>query len=124
MPTGTITSQISTSNMVIPLLDAYVWISQGDELISFQVTDENGKTEPTELETPNKEESLSPESGAPAFAVCDIHIYHPLYQPAVIRNVQVFAGINSLQELSLIPLPEYSQAGDNLAVTNVTRQNL
>jgi len=124
MQSGTITSRVTTSNAVIPIRGAYVWISQGDNLISFQVTDENGKTPPITIETPDKAESLSPGNGSASFAVCDIHIYHPLYQPVDILNVQVFSGINTVQEISLIPQPEFSSAGDNLSVTNVTRQNL
>lgn len=125
MQTGTITSRVTTSDALIPIEGAYMWISQGDKLISFQVTDENGKTSAVEIETPDRADSLSPENGVGAvFAVCDIRVYHPEYQPIEILNAQIFAGVNTLQEFSLIPQLEFSPAGDNLDITNVTRQNL
>ena len=124
MQTGTVTTMISTADAAIPVSMAYVWICQGDDLISFQLTDENGKTGPVEIETPDRSESLSPNIGSTPFAVCNIHIYHPMYEPFEVKNAQVFAGVNTLQELSLVPLPEFSPAGDNLSVSNVTRQNL
>lgn len=124
MQTGTITSRVTTSDALIPIEGAFMWISQGDNLISFQVTDENGKTSAVEIETPDRADSLSPENGNIVFAVCDIRVYHPEYQPIEILNAQIFSGVNTIQEFSLIPQPEFSPPGDNLEITNVTRQNL
>jgi len=123
MSSGSITTQITASNASIPVIGAYVWITQGGNLISFQETDEDGKTAPISIETPDKSESTSSGNETP-FSLGDINVYHPLYEPYKIKNVQIFPGVNSLQELSLIPQPEFSPAGDNLQSVNITKQNL
>lgn len=124
MENGTIISQITTSDALIPVENAYVWITQGNNLLNFQVTDKNGKTEPITLPAPDKSESLSPGNTSLAFGAYDIHVYHPMYQPFEIKNIQVFSGITTLQQLSLILQPEFAAAADNLTISDVTRQNL
>ena len=76
---------------------------------------------PITIDTPILADSQSPDQPTP-FALCDIRVEHRGYQLLIIRNVQIFPGIVSVQDLPLIPLsndgtPEISQV-------NITPQDL
>ena len=51
---------------------------------------------------------LRPEQPFP-FAVVDVWVERLGYQLLVIRDVQIFPGIESIQSLPLIPLPELGE---------------
>lgn len=106
--TGTLVVRVFTSRTQLPISNATVTVLQKSEtnklhLLAIRVTDRNGKTEPITIETPDLSESFIP--GEPhAYTKCDIWAEHPDYQLSEIQNVEIFPGIESLLEISLIPL--------------------
>ena len=125
---GTILTRVYTSRAQIPVGSATVaFTQQGNEgrhiLLAVRVTDENGRTAPVRVATPNASASESPGTAHP-FAVCDIWAESPGYELLVVENVQIFPGTQTLQELELIPLPENTATLPPEEPVNIPPQNL
>lgn len=108
--TGTIITRVFTSRGQLPVENVTVSILRRiqntvPQLLSVQISDRNGNTQPISVPTPEVENSQTPNMPAP-YALFDIWAEHPGYQLLVIQNVQVFPGVSSIQNLPLVPLPE------------------
>lgn len=108
--TGSITFRVYTSNAQIPVEGAAVIVRQQDEpgrLLGIRITDESGQTEP--LIIPAKDASLSqtPENLVQPWVGCIVYVEHPEYEKVLLYGVQIFAGVNTVQNVQLIPLQEY-----------------
>lgn len=127
MAVGYITVNVVTSRAKIPIQGAFVAITSGHtpnvNLLGFRTTNENGKTGLIALRTPTIASSLIPEDGEP-FSLCDIRITHPFYYTTLIKDVQVFTNIKTLQECNLIPLMENTPPDQRLITINTPAQNL
>lgn len=105
---GTLVTRVYTSRTQLPISDASVSIVQRTpddkySLLAVRVTDRNGRTMPAAIETPPLDESFAP--GAPdAFTTVDIWVEHPSFQLMEIRNIQIFPGVKSIQEVPMLPL--------------------
>ena len=124
--TGTIITRVFTSRGQIPLENVTVSIVrrvQGSvpQLLSVQISDRSGNTQPITVPTPEIENSQSPNQPTP-YALFDVWAEHPMYQLLVVQNIQVFPGISSIQNLPLIPLPE--AGGRPSQEVNIPPQNL
>ncbi len=127
MSTGTISARVFTSNAEIPIQNAGVGITQqtetGYRLVGYRFSDENGRTEPVTIETPGAELSRSPGNGKP-YAIVDVKVVHPAYESIVIENVQIFAGVDTIQTAQMIPIGESPLLIEESEIFNVTSQNL
>ena len=127
MAQGYIVAQVYTSRGVIPIKDATVSVTQEKDnkriLVGVRKTNENGRTSPVLIETPDEELSTSPGNPAP-FAVCNLHIEHPDYYTMFIKDVQVFANTTSFQTASLVPIEEQANNKSPVETFQVTPQNL
>ena len=112
--TGTLSVRVYTSQAQIPLEGATgVVAAPGKEgkwkLLSIQNTDSSGKIKTITLDTPALGESTSPGGlpgdGAP-FALCSLWAEQPGYAMLQVENVQVFPGVETVQDMELIPLPQ------------------
>lgn len=125
--TGNIITRITLAGETLPVKDAVITASMEQDgktvLLGTRKTDENGKTTPIEVETPDVEYSLEPENQVKPFASVDIRVDHPSAYTVIIRNVQVFSGNTSLVNVSLIPLEEGINSGEN-EIIEITPQNL
>lgn len=125
--TGNIIARITLAKETLPVKDAVVTASAEQDgktvLLGTRRTDENGKTTPIEVETPNVEYSLEPENQVVPFASVDVRVDHPSAYTVLIRNVQVFPDNTSLVNVSLIPLEEGIDSGES-EVIEITPQNL
>ncbi len=106
---GTLVVWVYTSKSMLPVSDAtvtvlqYESLTQQPNLVALRRTDRNGKTDAIPIETPSPNESLTP--GDPlSYALCDLWVEHPDYQLMELRGVQVFPGVESIQEVPLVPL--------------------
>ena len=104
---GTIQVQAVTSRAEIPVEGATVTISgvgsQGVRvLLSLQRTDESGRTLPIRIDTPQLANSLSPDQPR-GWTDVRVAVSHPDYDGITVNTVQVFPGVETLQELALIP---------------------
>ena len=111
MAAGTIISQVRTSEAYLPIENATVAYYEDlpggvKRLVGLRKTDSSGRTQPIELAAPDAGKSKQPEEGGPApYRTVDIAADHPDYIRSVIRNVQVFDGILTNQDIMLVPAP-------------------
>ena len=127
MPEGYIVFQVYTSRGAIPVVGAYASVTRGSgdqrDLIGFRITNEDGRTEPVSIETPPKGLSMEPGSEKP-FAMCDIRVDHPGYYTVYVKDVQIFEGLTSLQQVQMIPLQEEATINNRSESFTVVAQNL
>lgn len=105
--TGFLKVQILTSRAELPVAGATVTVSAvrpggGRELLSLQRSDESGMTETVTVPTPDRSNSLTPDQPR-GWTDVQIAATHPNYDGVVSRDVQIFPGVTTLQELYLIP---------------------
>ena len=112
--TGTLSVRVFTSQAQIPLEGATVVVAAAGEegkwkLLSIQNTDSSGKIRTITIDAPALGESTSPGGlpgpGAP-FALCSVWAEQPGYAMLQVENVQVFPGVETVQNMELIPLPQ------------------
>lgn len=112
--TGTLSVRVYTSQAQIPLEGATVVVAvPGEEgkwkLISIQCTNSSGRIKTVTIDTPALGESTSPGGlpgdGAPC-AVCSVWAEQPGYAMLQMENVQIFPGVETVQNMELIPLPQ------------------
>lgn len=104
---GFIKVQTVTSRAEIPVAGATVTVSTirpgvGRVLLSVQRTDESGMTALVTVPTPDLANSLTPHQPQ-GWTDVQVGASHPNFDGVVIRNVQIFPGVTTLQELILVP---------------------
>ena len=112
--TGTLSVRVYTSQAQIPLEGATVVVaSPGTEgkwrLLSIQNTDNSGMIQTVSIDTPAVGESASPgglPGGGEPCALCSVWAEQPGYVMLQMENVQVFPGVETVQDMELIPLPQ------------------
>ncbi len=116
------------SNMLIPIEGTRVTVTQNnsnrEEILAFRLTDENGKTEIIEIDTPDIELSLDQTNTTTPFTTVNIKVEKEGFVIFIIKDVQVFADRLSEQNVEMIPLPEKSEYDEFNNVFIVTPQNL
>ena len=114
--TGSLVVRVFTSQAQLPVSGATVITSSPVEdgrrkVFSVQTTNSSGVTPPITLEAPDKGLSESPGQASP-FSNYSLVVEHPEYYLATFEELQVFPGVETVQNVSLIPLPQ--PAGDNI----------
>lgn len=126
---GTILTRVFTSNAQLPVAGATVAFTQQSThdgrhtLLAVRITDENGRTAPVQVSTPDLAASEVPGNVTP-FAVCDIWAEAPGYELQLVENVQIFPGTQTLQILPLVPLEEQEDNSLPEAPVIIPPQNL
>lgn len=127
MAEGYVITQVYTSRAIIPIMDASVSITQEKEdkrvVIGVRKTNENGKTSPVTITTPNEELSLSPGLRTP-FTTCDVQIEHPDFYTVFIKDVQIFANTTSIQNAELVPIESGANTKNAVEAFRVLSQDL
>lgn len=126
--TGSLTVRAFTSNAQLPVSGATVIISSREEdgrrkVLSIQTTDRSGVTAPVVLETPDKALSEGPGQAVP-FSDYSLVVEHPEYYLATFEQLQVFPGVETVQNVPLVPLPQPAGNDSNAAPVIVTPQAL
>lgn len=125
--TGLLTLRIFTSDAELPIEDATVTVTQntpnGVRLLAVRITDESGVVPNIAIATPDVSESLSPGGPIP-YAIVDVTVDHPEYDRALIENVQLFAGIQTQQNIGLIPMSETPESFNMTDVVDISAQDL
>lgn len=128
MQKGSLLVRTYISNMLIPIRDVRVTVTQntdnGEKILAFRLTDENGKTEIIEIDTPDMELSLDQNNTVIPFASVNIKVEKEGFVIFVIKDVQIFANRLSEQNIEMIPLPEKSEYDEFNNTYIVTPQNL
>ena len=112
MAYGTLISRVRTSDADLPIENAavaYYKAAPGGvkRLVGLRMTDRSGATQPISLNAPDASASLQPDAaGDPEpYGVVDIVADHPDYNRVTVRQVQVFDGILTSQDVVLLPSP-------------------
>lgn len=126
--TGSLVVRTFTSQAQLPVSGATVIISSRGEdgrhkVFAIQSTDESGSTKPFELAAPDEALGLSPGQATP-FASYSLVVEHPDYFLATFEQLQVFPGIETVQNIPLLPLPQPSAGSGSAEPVVVTPQPL
>ena len=122
MSSGSVVIKVGTADRLIPVEGAKVFIAQRtpnqkDTILATRNTNRSGETEIVVVETPEKSLSESLGNKSP-FTSIDIRIEHPGYYPHYISDAQIFADIQSVQNVNLIPLAiPTEKLTDNVFIT-------
>lgn len=126
-----LTVHIFTAGGALPVSDAWIRLSGNfDEEVydRTRLSDRAGICVFSEVPCPPRENSLSPGGAQSAFSTYDLEIYHEGFFPKVIRNLAFFEGIETIQNVDLIPYarfhgePMYPRG--NLVVNSAENENL
>lgn len=124
---GKILVQVSTARGTEPIPEATIIIykQQNGEnnIVSFNLTDKDGRTPEIIVPAPAKADSQAPSTSLP-FADYNITVRHPMFYTAIIDNVQVFGEELTIQLVELIPLPELVNELDITRTVTIPKQNL
>lgn len=116
---GSLAVRVFTSRAQLPISGATVIISKRAEdnrhqVYSIQSTDESGNTKPFQLEAPDADLSQTPGSVSP-FSSYALVVEHPGYYLATYEQLQVFPGVETVQNVALTPLPRPAVPGEDSA---------
>lgn len=128
---GVLSVRVYASQAELPLQRATVVVTQNTptgryNLLSVQATDSSGLIQPVEIPTPGALESTEPnngENGAP-YALCNVWAEYPGYAMLQVNGVQIFPGVETIQNMELIPLAENQSSLQQRDVRDITSQNL
>ena len=104
-PNGYLQVFVRTAGESLPVVGAHVRI-EGAGTDRTLTTDRSGRTERIALPAPPARNSLSAGQGAP-FALYRVTVDKEGFYTQTTENVPVFAGVGSLQPITLIGLAEY-----------------
>ena len=125
---GTIMVQVFTSRAQIPVQGATVaFTQQGTDgrqrLLAARVTDQSGRTTPLEIPTPDAALGQSPGGGIP-FSLLNLWVQAPGYECFLAEDVQLVPGTQTMQEVMLLPLPEFAPPDTLGESVHISPQNL
>ena len=117
--TGSLIVRTFTSQAQLPVSGATVIISSREmdgrhKVFSIQTTDISGATKPFRLDAPDEALGLSPGQAAP-FSDYSLVVEHPDYFLATFEKLQVFPGIETVQNVPLVPLPQAANSSNDSA---------
>lgn len=126
--TGSLVVRTFTSQAQLPVSGATVIISSRDKdgrhkVYSIQTTDESGGTQSFQLEAPDVSLGMSPGQAAP-FSDYSLVVEHPEYFLATFEQLQVFPGVETVQNVPLVPLPQPAGSSGSAEPVVVTPQPL
>lgn len=126
MSSGYIRVQAFTAVQALPVQGAQVTFTETNgDTIAQRTTNLNGQTALVEIETPEKNLSQSPQdNGTRVFSTINIKVTMPMYQTMIFEDVQVFADEISIQNVFLVPLPEYAEPNNQPNTFTVIPQTL
>ena len=121
---GYIQAKAFTSRAKLPLEDAAVSVvDDNGKLLGLRTTDSSGLTTPIRISVPDRSESQSPGAVKP-FVTVNLSARAEDYEQLLVRGIQVFADVVTLQELQFIPLSELPSSRNRVDIFDTPPQNL
>lgn len=123
--TGQLRVRAYTSDAQLPLRDVAVIITAQDRTaIAMRLTDQSGLTTPVDIPVPGLEESQEPGTEEKPFTPINLYAYLNGYEKVVAEEIQIFAETTTVQDLEMIPLPEYDIGKNDFIFYDTPPQNL
>ena len=123
--TGYIQVHAYASNARLPLQDVAVRIADlNDNPIALRLTDRSGTIVPVEISVPDISAGQTPDTGIVPFTRVNIYARLENYERIEAKDVQVFPGVVTLQNLEMIPLSELPVSWNKSEVFDTPAQNL
>ena len=123
--TGYIQVRAFASEAQLPLKDTAIVVTATDgTAIAMRLTDRSGKITPIPIPVPELSESQSPDPAERPFSVVNLYARKAGYEQIEAENLQVFAGVTTLQELEMVPLSELPDYFGQTEVFDTPPQNL
>lgn len=123
--TGYIQVRAYTSTAQFPLQNVAVTITAADgTALAMRLTDRNGLIQPVSLPVPDKEESLHPDPDQIPYTRVNLYARLKDFEQIESENLQVFAGVVTVQNLEMIPLAELSDSWEQMVIYDTPPQNL
>lgn len=129
--TGSLIVRTFTSQAQLPVSGSTVIISSREadgrhKVFSIQTTDLSGSTKPFRLDAPDEALGFTPDQDGIPFSDYSLVVEHPEYFLATFEKLQVFPGIETVQNVPLVPLPQpiAGDRDDSAAPVVVTPQPL
>ena len=123
---GTIQVHAFSSYAQIPLKDVAVTVTDDNgNAIAMDLTNRSGQlNEPIEIDTPDREESLRPNGSQKPFTTVNLSARLAGYELIEIKDLQVFAGTVTDQNLEMIPLSEFPESFNKSEIFITNQQSL
>lgn len=122
---GYIQLRAYTSNAQLPLRDVAVTITEPDgAAVAMRLTDRNGMIRQVEIPTPDRLDSQHPGSGEKPYHTVNVYAYKKGYEIIESEDLQVFPDTTTFLDLEMIPLSEYPDIWEDIAVYPTPPQNL
>ena len=129
--TGRLIVRVFTSRAQLPLEGATVVVTgrgegEKQKLLSVQVTDSSGRIAPVDIPSPALWESTAPrQEGASApYALCSVWAEAPGYAMLQVDGVQIFPGVETVQNMALLPLVRGESSLDHHSLREIPGQGL
>jgi len=115
---GTLEVWVTASRAQLPVEGATVAVTtagpENRQLLALLVTNESGRAGPVTLASPSGG-NMGLEPGGPApFTDYSLWVEHPEYEVARIDRLQIFPGVDSVQQINLLPLSMPSWEGGSV----------
>ena len=122
MSKGYLIINSTAAQKIIPVKNVRVIISQDGNNIKEFLTNDSGKTNLFDIDTPDISLSESPQADFVPFSVVDVSAEKEGFFTTYVNNVQIFPDRTTTLYVNMVPVPEY-QANTPLTV-NTIPQNL
>ncbi len=107
---GTLIFRVYTSDANLPVEGATVVVQQQrspERLLGLRITNSSGETDPIVIEAPDSELSQTPENTVQPWTGVRALVEHSEYEKVVLEGLQIFPGIETVQNIQLTPLREF-----------------
>lgn len=114
---GTILFRVYTAREALPVENAVCTITKtfdGKTHTFYKlITDSSGKTATEPLPAPSNELSQDSENTIQPFALYDATVTHKGYADVELKEIPVFDGVSSVQQVGMIPIPEMNMTQES-----------
>ena len=123
--TGFIQVHAYESNARLPLEGVSIAVAASDgTALALRLTDGSGRISQIEVPVPPLSAGLTPDTGQIPFTQVNLYARLSGYEQIEIENLQVFPGVITDQDLTLIPLSELPDRWDRREIFDTPPQNL